>query len=107
MAGKIKSIPINIEDVEFIFNNNLEGFNFITSRCYCAQCKNKYENSITNYRISLNSLNDIELDGFCLACNRKMGRYIETGETPATAKNAEAIWRTHTTLKELKIRKEK
>jgi hypothetical protein len=36
-----------------------------------------------------------------------MGRYIETGETGTTAKNAEAIWKTHTALKALKIKKEK
>ncbi len=36
-----------------------------------------------------------------------MGRYLETGETEPTAKNAEAIWKTHTALKELKIKKEK
>jgi hypothetical protein len=107
MPKKIRPITITLEDVAFIFNNSLDEFSFVTSRCYCVQCRNKYDSTITNYTILLNSLNDIELDGFCKDCNHKMGRYIETGETPATAKNAKAIWNTHTMLKEPKIKKEK
>jgi hypothetical protein len=98
MAKKIKSITITIEDAAFIFNNSLDEFNFVTSRCYCAQCKNKYNSTITNNTILLNSLNDLELEGFCKDCNHKMGRYIETGENPATIKNAKAIWKTYTIL---------
>ncbi|HRH47748.1 MAG TPA: hypothetical protein PLP23_03280 [Panacibacter sp.] len=36
-----------------------------------------------------------------------LGRYIETGDNVATAKNAEAVWRTSKALKELKIKKGK
>jgi hypothetical protein len=32
---------------------------------------------------------------------------METGENPNTAKNAEAIWKTQKTLKDLKIKKKK
>jgi hypothetical protein len=107
MPKKIKTIPITTEDVAFIFNDRLDEFEFVTSRCFCVACKNEYNSTITSYTIKLNNLYDIELDGFCKVCNHKMGRYIETGETPATAKNAEAIWKTNKALKELKIKKEK
>lgn len=107
MSRKIKTIPVNAEDVAFIFSEEPGGFTFLTNHCYCVQCKSKYNSSIINYTIKLNSLYDIELDGFCKDCNHKMGRYLETGETEPTAKNAEAIWKTHTALKELKIKKEK
>jgi hypothetical protein len=105
MSKKLKTIPITMEDVSFVFNNNLDDFYYLTSNCYCAQCKNKYQSSITNYTIRLNQLYDIELDGTCLECGHRMGRYIETGDNLSTAKNAEAIWKTHSTLKELKIKK--
>ncbi len=80
-----------MEELAFIFTNNLADFNYITSRCFCSQCRNKYDSTIVNYTISLNNLNDIELKGFCKNCNNAMGRYIETGEDPAKAKNAKAI----------------
>jgi hypothetical protein len=107
MAGKVKKIPISMEDVGFIFNNNLHDFHYACSICYCMQCNNNQDSTIINYKISLNDLNDIELQGHCQTCNHKIGRYIETGEDPATAKNSEAIWNTHSALKELKIKKEK
>jgi hypothetical protein len=107
MSGKIKTITVNQEDIAFIFSDGPGEFEFITSRCFCMQCQNGYNSSIVNYTIKLNSLYDIELDGFCKDCNHKVGRYIETGETEPTAKNAEAIWKTHTALKELKIKKPK
>ena len=107
MSRKIKSITITVDDVAFIFNNKLTEFDFITTKCFCRQCKDDYNSTITNYKIFLNHLYDIELNGFCQQCNQVMARYIETGEDPATAKNAEAIWKTHNTLKELKIKKEK
>jgi hypothetical protein len=107
MSKKIKTIPITIEDVAFIFNSSLEEFYYVTSHCYCIQCSNKYNSTITSYKIVLNNLYDLELDGFCETCNHKMGRYIETGEALTTAKNAEALWKTHKALKELKIKRQK
>lgn len=96
-----------MEDVSFIFNDSLDEFYFVTQNCYCVQCKKDYRSTITNYKVSLNNLLDIELEGSCLECGHKMGRYIETGEDPKTAANAESIWKTNKTLKELKIKKKK
>lgn len=107
MSRKLKTISITIEDVSFIFNDNPEDFYFLTKNCFCVQCENKYQSTITNYKIFLNELYDIELEGSCLDCGHRMGRYIETGENKKTAKNAESIWKTHKTLKELKIKKSK
>lgn len=107
MSKKIKSMPITIDDVAFIFNDNRDDFDFIISNCYCRHCNKGYHSTITNYTISLNSLNDIELNGFCEECNTKLNRYIETGENPDTLENAKAIWDTNATLKELKIKKTK
>lgn len=107
MARKLKTIPITEEDVAFIFNDNLEQFHSVTSNCFCAQCQTPYESTIVNYKILLNELYDILLKGFCMDCGHTMGRYLETGEVPATARKAEAIWKTHKTLKELKIKKQK
>ena len=107
MSRKLKTIPIEMEDVSFIFNGNPDEFYFVTRNCFCVQCKNAYQSTITNYKIFLNQLYDIELEGNCLDCGHRMGRYLETGENKKTAKNAEAVWKTHKTLKELKIKKSK
>ncbi len=101
-----KMLPISIDDVSFIFGNNNYEANLQINACYCTKCQNGYKNTITNYTIFLNNLLDIQLNGFCGACYQTMGRYIETGEDPITAMNAEAIWETHITLQELKIKKE-
>lgn len=105
MSKRNKSIPITNEDVAFIFNNNIEEFYFITSHCFCRQCAKGYESTIINYTISLNTLNDIVLDGHCGECYTKISRYIETGDSAATANYADAIWETNSALKELKIKK--
>ncbi len=102
--SKIKTSSIGMDDVAFIFNNNLEDFNTITNHCYCRNCENNYESSIVNYSISLNNIYDILLDGFCATCNAPIKRYIETGENPDTAETAEATWKTTKALKELKIK---
>ena len=107
MSKKLKSTPITLEDVIFIFNDDQNTVHAIFSSCLCRQCDNGYSSKITNYTISLNSLNDIEINGFCDECNTKMGRYLETGENPDTAENAAAVWDTNSTLKELKIKKTK
>ena len=107
MSGKIKTITITMEDVAFIFNEMPEEFEYITTRCFCKQCQEAYNSTIINYSIALNNIYDIELDGFCKKCNNKVGRYIETGDTEPTASNAQAIWKTHTAMKELKIKKPK
>ncbi len=100
-----KLLPISADDVTFIFgNNNLEA-NLNIDQCYCGQCQDGYCSSIINYSISLNNLLDIQLKGVCAKCNHPVGKYIETGEDPITAMNAEAIWETHIALQELKIKK--
>jgi hypothetical protein len=107
MSKKLKTIPVTMDDVSFIFNSDLTGFYYLTSHCFCSQCKNKYDSSIIKYSILLNELYDLELNGVCKDCGKSMGRYIETGDSIGTAKNAEAVWRTSKTLKELKITKTK
>jgi hypothetical protein len=107
MSKKLKTIPVTMDDVSFIFNNDLSGFHYLASHCFCSQCKNKYDSTIIKYSILLNQLYDLELKGVCKDCGNVMGRYMETGDSIDTAKNAEAAWKTSKTLKELKIKKMK
>jgi hypothetical protein len=105
MSKRLKTIPVTVEDVAFIFNNDLKGFHYLTVHSFCSQCENKYNSKIIDYSIVLNEILDIVLQGKCADCGNAVGRYIETGDNVATAKNAEAIWRTSKALKELKIKK--
>jgi hypothetical protein len=104
MGRKIKAIAITMEDVSFIFNNKLSEFLFLTAKSHCFHCQKGYDSTIVDYAIFLNALYDIELTGTCLECGNEMGRYIETGGDLETMPNAQAIWKTATTLKQLKIR---
>ena len=105
MPQKRKPIAISNDDVRFIFNENDDELNLCLSSCWCANCKTG-RSIIVDYSAELNALYDVVLRGFCLQCKGPVSRYIETGDNPRTKKNAEAVWHTHHTLKELKIKKQ-
>ena len=96
-----------MEDVDFIYEERMDEFNYQVSKCYCLECQDAYNSTIINYTIRLNENGDLELDGFCKKCNHKMGRYIESGESEVNAKKAAALWETTKMLKEIKIKKSK
>jgi len=54
----------------------------IFNSVYCSNCDSNYDSTIINYRIFLNDLNDIILEGFCKKCMHRVARYCETGEVP-------------------------
>ena len=105
--SKTKSTTISMEDVAFIFDGNLEKFELITNSCFCMNCETPEERKIINYSISLTDIYDLILEGECATCGNTLKRYIETGDNPETATNAEATWKTNRALKELKIKKQK
>ena len=52
----------------------------IINNVYCGNCNPPYDSTIINYRIFVNDLNDIILEGFCKKCKHPVARYVETGE---------------------------
>jgi len=52
----------------------------IFNNVYCSDCDSNYNSTIVNYRIFINDLNDIILEGFCKKCTHRVARYVETGE---------------------------
>lgn len=76
-----KQQELTKEDLQYILGEDLDDFEkIITPRCYCGHCETNYLSIIINYKIFLNDLNDVILQGFCKKCGSPMGRYIETGE---------------------------
>ena len=54
-------------------------------------CKEPYNSENTNFKILLNDLNDLELEGHCEECGNKVGGYIETGEVEQYVSRIETI----------------
>ncbi|MBI5452221.1 hypothetical protein HY945_02075 [Candidatus Gottesmanbacteria bacterium] len=87
-------IEISKKDLEFIYGEDFILFEQkIIPYCYCANCKTSYQSTIINYKIFLNDLNDIILEGFCKSCNHPIARYLETGEVEKYQKIIEKVKR--------------
>jgi hypothetical protein len=74
-------LKITEKDLEFIYGKDYELFkNKIIPNCYCSKCDSNYCSKIVDYKIFLNDLNDVTLEGSCSDCGSKIARYVETGE---------------------------
>ena len=76
-----KQIKISKKDLKNIYGDSFQSFEEkIVPNCRCVQCKASYTSTIINYKIFLNDLNDIILEGSCAKCKGPINRYLETGE---------------------------
>jgi hypothetical protein len=77
MATRSK-VEITESDLKIILGNEFSEFaKKIISNVYCGNCGPPYNSTITNYRIFLNELDDIILEGFCKKCKQPAARYVE------------------------------
>lgn len=80
MPNKNK-IEITESNLRNIFKADFPDFEKnILENVYCANCSSSYGSVITDFRIFLNDLNDVILEGFCKNCDHPVARYVETGE---------------------------
>jgi len=88
-------IKISENDLKTIYGNDYRFFqDKILPNCFCGKCcvgGSKPMVAIKDYEISLNELNDIELQGFCANCGKPIGRYLETGEVKEYAAGIKKI----------------
>jgi hypothetical protein len=84
MVYRKKPIKIVEDDLKFIYGDDYIFFRQkILPNCFCSSCSKEGADSIvtiTNYEIFINDINDVLLEGFCLVCGGRVGRYSETGE---------------------------
>jgi hypothetical protein len=100
-----EEIEIHLEDVEIIMGEHIIHLDrLLNSGIYCSNCQNGYTGAIENYKIYLNTLDDIIFVGECTKCKNRVARYIETGETKSNAEIARHI---RTIKKEFKTIKPK
>ncbi len=93
---KKQNIKITEDDLKFIYGKDYEFFQEkVLSNCFCHNCirgeNGKYSVKIVNYEIFINDLNDVVLQGFCVECGGRVGRYSETGEVEETAKRVKKL----------------
>jgi hypothetical protein len=88
-------IKISENDLKTIYGHDYRFFqDKILPNCFCGKCcvgGGKPMVAIKNYEISLNNLNDIELQGFCADCGGPVGRYLETGEVKKYANGIKKV----------------
>lgn len=83
-------IEINLDDIEFIMQDDFVHFQMLSENCFCSQCKDSIT-TIVNFKAYLNNLNDLKLIGQCIRCGNKVCRHIETGEKKVMFEAAEHI----------------
>ncbi len=76
------------EDVAFIMCKSFKYFSAIIKGAYCNKCKSTHTSKIVNYKIFLDSTNDVLIDGYCDKCNHEILRTIETGEKEEASERA-------------------
>ena len=91
MAKQKSEVQISLKDVKYIYGTSLYNFKRTVKSIYCMVCKEPYNSENTNFKILLNDLNDLELEGHCEECGNKVGSYIETGEVEQYVSRIETI----------------
>lgn len=91
MAKQKTEIKLSLKDVKYIYGTSLHNFNRKLQNIFCMVCKAPHNSEIKDFKILLNDLNDLELEGHCKECGNKIGGYIETGEVAQYASRIEAI----------------
>ena len=93
MSNK-KQIEISKEDLRNIYGNNFHSLEEkIIPNCWCGKCNPSHPSTIVNYKIYLNDLNDIILEGACAKCKSPINRYLETGEVDKYQKDINKVRR--------------
>lgn len=98
-------IEIHIEDVEIIMGDDFKHLDRLLDSVYCSFCKNGYKETIENYTIYLNRLDDIIFVGQCVKCKNRVARYVETGEAISKAEIARHIRTVKKEFKSIKAKK--
>lgn len=84
-----KHISISKEDVAFIMGKSYKYFAPILQGAYCNTCKSTHTSTITDFKLFLNSTNDVIIDGYCDKCQSHLIRRVETGEKLGASERAE------------------
>ena len=84
--------PLTLPELKIVLGNDWDFFvEKIISNCFCHTCKGVV--TIVDYKISVNDLNDVILNGKCEVCRNSVNRYTETGENEEYVKKIKRILR--------------
>lgn len=99
-----KRTPGDIEITRFelmrIFDGDEDWLHTLEHNFFCGTCHPGSEagagspnRRLINYRVMVNDLFDIALQGTCSGCNTIAARYVETGKDPAKVKRIKSVLR--------------
>ncbi len=81
-------IEISKQEAILLFDESEEIYNRLIKNAFCSNCQGSIGNKVTeiiNYKIYLESSNDVVIKGKCKKCQNPVARFVETGENPKTA----------------------
>ena len=85
-----KETPLTLLQLKNIYGNDWDFFvERIIPNCLCYRC-NKVV-TIVGFKITVNDLNDVILEGKCAVCGDSVNRYCETGENEEYVKRIKKI----------------
>ncbi len=88
--------PDDIEITRFelmrIFDGDEDWLRTLEHSFFCCEC-HAPNRRLINYRVMVNDLFDIALQGTCSGCSTIAARYVETGEDPEKVKRIKAVLR--------------
>lgn len=102
---KNTSIELSESDVKYILQGDYRDYQAIVAEnIFCANCSRDHLSvGIKDYKITLNTDNDIHLKGKCTRCGEEVGSYLEYGEIPELYQRAEDVRKERQSKANLKV----
>ena len=88
---------LNADELTLIMGSNADQISLIEANVFCRTC---HLTTITEYKIYLQSNNDVLLKGSCQKCGNSIARVLETGENKQSFLMAEQIRNARESVKE-------
>ncbi|MCW3807015.1 hypothetical protein [Plebeiibacterium marinum] len=89
--GRKKDIQLTVVQVDSLLDDDLkQDLDYLLKNgVYCSKCDQICKEGVAVEKVTLNSLNDIVIQGKCMSCNNTVVRTVEFGEDPKFYKLAE------------------
>jgi len=87
-------IEISKLEAIILLDDSEDIYNMLIQNVFCPNCQGSIGDKVTeiiNYKIYLESSNDVVMEGRCKKCQNPVARFIETSENPKTVAKIDRI----------------